>query len=210
MAGALVIQWADMWVIIGLGNPGNEYARSRHNVGRDILMAIAAREGFSEWKAHATSESLVVKGTFAGAGVTFVLPETFMNKSGRSAQKFVKSPKAAARLVVIHDDIDLPIGRWKFAFDRGSAGHRGVESIMRALKTKAFVRVRVGVTPTGFLSRKLKKPAPGEGVVDFVLGKFSPGEQKDIARVTDEVRDGLVTLLTEGPEKAMGEWNKKR
>lgn len=199
-----------MWIIIGLGNPGNEYAQTRHNVGRDIVMAIAAHEGFPDWKAHAASASLVTKGTFAGTHVTLVLPETYMNKSGRSAQKFVKSPKAAARLVVVHDDIDLPIGTWKFAFDRGSAGHKGVASIMRALKTKAFVRVRVGIARTGFLSQKIKKPAPGEGIADFVLGKFSSREQENIERVTDEVRRGLVTLITEGVDRAMSEWNAKR
>lgn len=199
-----------MWVVVGLGNPGNEYTHSRHNVGRDILRGIADSEGFPEWKTHPPSESLVSRGTFAGVGVMFVLPETFMNRSGRSVQKFVKSAKAAAHLVVIQDDIDLPLGTWKFAFNRGSAGHKGVESIMRALKTKEFVRIRVGVTPTGLFSGRPKKPHPGEEVVDFVLGKFARREQEQVARMTDEIRHGLTMLITEGLERAMGEWNKKR
>lgn len=194
---------------MGLGNPGGEYDGSRHNAGRDALRVLSEREGFSEWKAHPASESLITKGELGGADITLVLPETFMNKSGRTAGKLVKSAKAAERLVVLHDDLDLPLGKWKFSFGRGSGGHKGVESVQRALKTKDLVRVRIGISPTAFLTGKLKKPKGEDAVVASVLGKFTPSERKDVERVFGEIREALTLMAKKGLDIAMNEWNKR-
>jgi len=143
----------------------------------------------------------------AKAEVLLLEPETMMNNSGKSLLTLVKSKKQAEQLVIVYDDLDLPFGKWKFSFNRGSGGHKGIESIARALKTKAFVRVRVGIAPTSLFG-KTKKPKGDDAVVKFILGKFTDGEIKELKKVSKEISQGLETLVTEGLNAAMGEWNK--
>ena len=128
-------------------------------------------------------------------------------RSGKSLIWLVKSKNQAEQLVVIYDDLDLPLGSWKFAFDRGSGGHKGLESIMRAIKTKAFVRVRVGVSSGA--PGKVKKPKGEEAVVKFILGKFKDSELAELKKVSKQIVEGLDLLVAEGREHAMNEWNKK-
>src|SRR3989344_2648438 len=108
-----------MYIIVGLGNPGEEYARTRHNSGRMVSTFLEKKD---------------LK------GVKFLHLDTFMNKSGVGVAKFIKSKKAAEKLIVIYDDLDLALGNLKISYNRSSGGHRGVESIIRALKTEAFAR----------------------------------------------------------------------
>jgi PTH1 family peptidyl-tRNA hydrolase len=194
------------WIIVGLGNPGGEYAHTRHNAGRIVLEEFRTAQNLPDWEKKKTYDALVSKGETFGREVLLIEPETFMNASGKSLLTLVKSKKQAAQLVVIHDDIDLPLGVWKLSFDRGSGGQKGVESIMAILKTKAFIRVRIGVlptTPTG----KPKKPKGGVAVEKFILGKFKEDEIAVLIKVSGEVAKGLETLLTEGLERAMNHWN---
>lgn len=191
-----------LWTICGLGNPGGEYEKTRHNAGRVVVDAIREAGEFGEWELKKASEALIAKGMFAGQAVTLVEPETYMNDSGRSVRKFVKSADDAARLVIIHDDIDLALGKWKFAWNRGDGGHNGLKSINAALKTRSYIRVRVGILPTGE-DGKPRKPKGEEAVVKFVLGKFTAGERTKLEKVTKEIVVALPTLLTEGLERAM-------
>jgi PTH1 family peptidyl-tRNA hydrolase len=195
--------------LVGLGNPGGEYKETRHNTGRIVLDHFCRAHDFEEAEFKKPVNALMANGEVAGNPVLIVEPETMMNNSGKSLIALVKSKKQAEQLVVIYDDMDLPLGTWKFAFDRGSGGHKGLESIMKALKTKAFVRVRVGVSPTSLFG-KMKKPKGEDEVVKFILGKFSPGEAKDLAKVSKEIAQGLELLISEGLDRAMGEWNSKR
>ena len=191
------------WIFVGLGNPGGEYVNTRHNTGRIVLEAFRKHHDLPEWEMKKPYEALVS----TGDDTMLIEPETFMNKSGKSLISLVKSKKQAEQLVVIYDDLDLPLGSWKFAFDRGSGGHKGLESIMRAIKTKAFVRVRVGVSSG--VPGKVKKPKGEEAVVKFILGKFKDSELAELKKVSKQIVEGLDLLVEEGREHAMNEWNKK-
>lgn len=194
------------WIIAGLGNPGGEYMATRHNTGRLVLEEFREAYDLSGWEEKKSYKALASGGKVAKAEVLLLLPETMMNNSGKSLLSLVKSKKQAEQLVVIYDDLDLPVGKWKFSFNRGSGGHKGIESIVRAIKTKAFVRVRVGITPVSLLG-KMKKPRGDDAVVKFILGKFSSSELAELKKVSKEISKGLETLLTHGREKAMGECN---
>ena len=137
-----------MYYIVGLGNPGEEYKLSRHNTGRIIVEDFRKSEDLEDFEVDKKINALVSEGKLKKEKFTLILPETFMNKSGLSLKNLVTSKKKAENLVVIHDDVDLPLGRAKISFGSGSGGHKGVESIMRAIKTKDFARIRVGVSPT--------------------------------------------------------------
>src|SRR3989338_5929984 len=150
--------------------------------------------------------ALVSKGDVTGGEVLLIEPETMMNNSGKSLSLLVKSKKQAEQLVVIYDDLDLPLGKWKFSFDRGSCGHRGIESIARSIKTKAFVRVRVGISPTSLFG-KMKKPKGEDAVVKFILGKFTNSELVELRKMSKEIYQALETLVRDGLDKAMGEFN---
>lgn len=195
-----------MYTIVGLGNPGHEYAQTRHNAGRMALELARTKFDLPEWEADKKTKALVSAGKVVGEKMTLVMPETFMNKSGESVVKFVKSKKAAEQLIVVYDDLDLPLGGMKISFNRSSGGHRGLESIIRSLKTEAFVRIRIGicpVTPAG----KLKKPHGDDEVADFIIGKFRAAELDKVKKVLAKVPEAIETIMKDGHERAMGEFN---
>ncbi len=189
-----------MWTIVGLGNPGGEYDNTRHNIGRDLVRAIAKGEGIKEWKDDAKTHAQLVRGEFFGKKVTLVLPDTYMNNSGKALATLIKSKKDAEQLVVVHDELDLPLGKIKFSFGSSAGGHRGVDSIQKALKTKDFVRIRIGISPAT-AAGKLKKPE-SDDTVDFVLGKFKPTEQEKLKKVKKLLAEALELLITEGVDHA--------
>lgn len=193
------------WVIAGLGNPGDEYVGSRHNVGRDFVRAIAQKEGIEKWSDDKKARGLVAKGVIGGKKATLVLPETYMNNSGGSLKVLVPSAKAADHLVVVQDELDLPLGVIKMSYGSGSGGHRGIDSIQKVLKTKDFVRIRVGICPTT-PSGKLKKP-DHKKIVDFVIGQFKKPEQEVLKKAQKKVHLVLEVLLTQGRGPATTEAN---
>ena len=193
-----------MFAIVGLGNPGEEYERTRHNAGRLALEYFAKKNEFAEWDFSKKYESLVSEGKIkkpasakASAGkenALLLLPETFMNNSGKAVKKLL--PK---NLTVIHDDIDLPLGRFKIVFGRGSGGHKGVESVMRALKTKDFWRVRVGVAS--------KKKPERKKIPDFLLTPMRKPDFETLKKSFKKISEALGIMLSESPEKAMNLYN---
>ena len=190
-----------MYIIVGLGNPGEEYVHSRHNTGYTALEEVRVSWKFPEWNEDKKLKARVSKGKRGGKNVTLIFPQTFMNKSGASLKSLVTSVKKAEKLAVIHDDLDLPLGMLKLSFNRGSAGHRGVESIMRAVKTKGFLRFRIGVsgkTPKGVV----KKPHGEKAVNDFILHDFKSREESELKKIARRVGDVLDIWLTEGRQKA--------
>lgn len=194
------------WVIVGLGNPGEEYERTRHNTGRMAVEYFAKSCDASAWRADAKAKATVTKGHLGKNLFALVLPDTFMNKSGSALLKYVKSAKAAERMIVVYDDLDLPLGKIKISFDRGSGGHKGIESITRAVKTKKFVRIRVGVslsTPSG----KLRKPEGDEEVTKFILGRYKDAEMDVLKKVFGEVGDAIATVMAGGHVLAMNRFN---
>ncbi|MBI5139947.1 MAG: aminoacyl-tRNA hydrolase [Candidatus Vogelbacteria bacterium] len=200
------------YLIAGLGNPGEEYVNTRHNTGRIILELVRKNIGdFSNWKLDETrlpaGRKIISKGTIAGKKVILVMPDNFMNNSGGSLKSFIKNAKDAENFVVIHDDLDLPIGAVRMSFNRGSGGHRGVESIIKNIKTEAFVRIRIGIateTPSG----KLKKPKGDKDVEKFILGEFKKPESDILKKVGKKVSEAIVCMLTEGMGKAMSVYNR--
>lgn len=192
------------FIIVGLGNPGPDYEKTRHNAGRIMLEAIRKKGDFTEWELSRKYKALISKGTIdhEDGSTLLVEPETFMNRSGQSIAEFITSTKAAKRLIIIHDDLDLPIGTIKIVFNRGSGGHKGIESIMRTIKTEAFVRIRIGISPTT-RSGKIKKPAGEQKIYDFIIGTFKPKEIETLKKVAKRVIDAVGMCITEGHEKAM-------
>lgn len=194
------------WVIVGLGNPGEKYDLTRHNAGRMAVQYFAKMAKFKDWSEHKRSNSLTSGGMIEKITVAAVLPDTFMNKSGSAVVKFVKSAKAAERLVVVYDDLDLPLGKFKISFDRGSGGHKGLESVMRAVKTKKFVRIRIGVSPET-AGGALRKPEGERDVLDFILTKFRPAEIDELKKIFKHVAEALGTIILDGREMAMNKFN---
>lgn len=195
-----------MKYIVALGNPGEEYKNTRHNVGRIALDIFTKKNDFSDWIADKKLKALSSQGKIGKDKVCLIEPETFMNKSGLSLRSIITSKKKAEELVVIHDDLDLPIGKFKISFNKSSGGHRGVESIIKAIKTEAFTRVRIGISPAT-ASGKLKKPKGEKEVGDFILGEFKKSEIETLKKISKKVADAIEMLIIEGREKAMGEFN---
>ncbi|MEK7535816.1 MAG: aminoacyl-tRNA hydrolase [Patescibacteria group bacterium] len=154
-------------IIVGLGNPGEGYELTRHNTGKIIADLLG-----------------------------YQILDGFMNNSGRSISKLVKSKKDISRLIVIHDDLDLPIGKFKISFDKSAGGHRGVASIIKALKSQEFSRIRVGISPAT-PSGKLKKPLGEKKVLDFILGKFKPNELLVLKKLSKKISEA-VSLIEKG------------
>jgi len=192
--------------IVGLGNPGEEYESSRHNVGRMILEKFRKKYDFSDWEFEKKMNGLVSTGKIGKKKATLLLPETFMNKSGVSVKKLVTSKKKAQDLVVVYDEIDMTLGTMKIVFNRGSGGHKGVESVARSLGTKEFSRMRIGIspsTPTG----KIRKPKGEDKVVDFVLGKFNKKEEEKLKKVKKKAVEALEDFVVNGRVHAMNHFN---
>lgn len=190
------------YVIVGLGNPGEEYENSRHNAGRMVVELLAKKLEAGEWKLDQKLNAL--KTTTQKA--TLLLPQGFMNNSGASLKALVTNEKKAEQLVVVHDDIDLPLGRIKFSFNRSAGGHRGVESIIKNIKTEKFLRLRLGVCPAT-PSGKLKKPTGEQEVVDFILNKFKGKEEAEFKKVEKRAAEALVAVLEKGKDQAMNIFN---
>ena len=188
-------------VIVGLGNPGKEYEKTRHNAGRNAVELVAKSEGLDEFVFNGKSKALVTKGNIGKESAVLVLPETMMNASGKAVTAFVKSVKAAKNLLVIHDDLDLPLGTLKMVFARGSGGHKGVESVMRAIKTDAFARIRIGISGVG-KKNQTKKVHGEEKVIKQVIGKWRPSEEAIVKKTLKKVVETVHLYATSGIDAA--------
>lgn len=165
-----------MKYIIGLGNPEKEYENTRHNTGRLFVEYLQKTWGFSDFEEDKKLRALVSKAKHEELGlVTLILPQTFMNKSGGIFKNLNAKPKD---VIVAHDDADILFGAFKFSFDKRSAGHKGVGSVTRALKTKAFWRVRIGI------QRKKRVDA-----MKLVLQSFRQAEKKALVAIFKEAAE---------------------
>lgn len=186
-------------LLLGLGNPEKKYRFTRHNIGFMVLDAFARRYAFPAFSLAQKSHSLVAQDFIEHQKIILAKPQTFMNNSGVAVKSLTKNYKLKTKnLVVVHDDIDLPLGRIKISVGSGSAGHKGVESIIEALGTKDFARLRIGIQP------KVGKP---EQVEEFVIQRFSKTESQGVRQIIQNACDALDTLLTKGVEKAINEYN---
>ncbi len=174
-----------MHYIVGLGNPGEEYELTRHNTGR-LALADFVKRGEKK-------------------NIKLIFPDTFMNKSGLALKPIITSKNKAKNLIVVHDDLDLPLGRFKIVFGRDSAGHKGVESVIKNIKTKDFIRIRVGTSPTT-PAGKIKKPE-AKKVIAHIIGKFKPVELKIVSKISKKITSAIETIIKEGLQKAMSLYN---
>lgn len=194
-----------MHYILGLGNQGEEYELTRHNAGRIVVFDFIKKEKIDELKFDKKLKALVSKGEVGKNKFQIILPETFMNKSGDSVKPLILSEKKAESLIVVHDDIDLPLGKIKISFGKSSGGHKGVESVIKAVKTKDFIRVRIGISAVN-AKGVVKKPS-SDKFLDFIVGKFKPAELAEMKKSVKKASEALRMIMTEGLEKAMGEFN---
>jgi len=196
-----------MMLIVGLGNPGKEYEKTRHNCGRIILENIAKANDFSLWRDDMKLKSLRSKGEILNdEKVEFLLPNTFMNNSGFAVAPLIDSLKKLKNLIVVYDDMDIPIGSLKISFNRSSGGHNGLESIIKKVKSREFIRIRIGVsphTPTG----KIRKPSGEAAVLKFLLGPLKEDELKELKKLSKKVEEIISMIASEGKDKAMTIYN---
>lgn len=184
-----------MHLVVGLGNPGARYARTRHNVGFLVVERLASRAGAPVEKK--LFGALVGDGSVAGSKVMFAMPQQFMNVSGQAVSSilgFYKIPKEST--IVVHDDMDLPFGRLRVRVGGGHGGHNGIRDIQRLVGPE-FVRVRVGV------GRPPEKMDPA----DYVLSVWSPAESRDLDSLVDTAADAVESVVRVGPTQTMNVFN---
>ena len=193
-----------MKLIVGLGNPGRAYANNRHNAGFLCLGYFARTHGIRFDRKQ--SKARIGTGEVAGSEVVLARPQTYMNLSGLSVGLLVRRYNISLEnLVVIHDDLDLPLGKTRIRPGGGSGGHKGVDSITAELGNRDFTRIRVGIG----------RPSVVEGsneivevdTVDYVLGDFTSDEKRTITRVISGVSEAILCLFTEGLIEAMNRYN---
>jgi PTH1 family peptidyl-tRNA hydrolase len=183
-------------LIVGLGNPGPVYARNRHNVGYRCVDALARAHGLSF--ARRQFRALVAGGPICGRPALLAKPLTFMNLSGNAVGALMRFYKLApADLIVVYDDLDLPLGRVRLRAAGGSGGHKGMQSIIERLGTEEFARLRVGIG----------RPAFGDPV-EYVLQNFGPDEEIEIGRALERAVKALEAWLSDGIEAAMNRFNR--
>jgi PTH1 family peptidyl-tRNA hydrolase len=183
-------------LVVGLGNPGDEYARTKHNVGAEVVEILAARHGARLKKGK--ERALVDQVTVGGKRLALAVPLTYMNDSGAAVRALVRRYGVEPeQLVVLHDELDLPVGGLKLKAGGGLAGHNGLRSITAHLHTDDFLRVRIGVG----------KPGSKEQGADHVLSKFGKRERTEIEVVLQTAADAVETIAADGIDAAMNRYN---
>jgi peptidyl-tRNA hydrolase, PTH1 family len=186
-------------LVVGLGNPGHTYKRTRHNVGFMVVDQIA--EDFSIALVKQKFNTVFGRGSVDDVEVVLAKPMAFMNRSGPQVHKFARYYRILSEdMLVVHDDIDLAFGRIKIKEKGGDGGHKGVRSIIDAFGGGDFVRLRIGVG----------RPEAGINAADHVLGKFSLKEKKVLHWIIAEARDAVGTILCKGAKEGMNRFNDKR
>ncbi len=184
-------------MVVGLGNPGPEYAETRHNVGFRVVELLAARAGGGRFSKH-KSNADVLEGRLAGRKVVLAKPRTYMNVSGgpvAGLSRYFSVP--AAELVVVHDDLDLGFGVIRLKQGGGEGGHNGLRSISSSVGTRDYLRVRFGIG----------RPPGRQDPADFVLKRFSAVERKDLDLAVDLAADAAEALLSDGLEPAQNRFH---
>ena len=184
-------------LVVGLGNPGKEYRRSRHNVGAEVVERLASQNGAT--LKSGKERALVAEVRIGDSRVALAFPTTYMNLSGESVTKLVRryGIEDASRIVIVQDELDLPPGTVRVKLGGGLAGHNGLRSISQHLKTQDFTRVRIGVG----------KPPSKEHGADHVLKKFSKRERTEIDVVIEEAADAVELIIADGVDVAMNRVN---
>lgn len=189
----------DTWLIVGLGNPGSDYSNNRHNVGQMVLDELARRVGGS-FKVHKSSRAQVLEGRLGIGGPRVILakPMSYMNVSGGPVSTLVKFfDVEPSRVVAVHDEIDIPFNTVKLKIGGGEGGHNGLRDISKALSTKDYVRVRVGVG----------RPPGRMDTAGFVLKDFAAAEKKELPFLLGDAADAVETVVKEGLSAAQQKYH---
>lgn len=185
-----------MILIMGLGNPGKQYQKTRHNLGFLVLDFFSKKHRFAKFKYEKALLAKISQKKIGKNEIILAKPQTFMNASGKAAKLILKKYKIDPHFFwIIHDDLAIPFGKIKISFGKSSGGHKGVESIIEELKSKEFVRFRVGI---GNHKGKIKK---------FVLEKFTKKEEKVLRKIIKKTIEAIEFALKEGIEKTMSKFN---
>jgi len=183
-------------VIIGLGNPGKKFAKTRHNIGYRAIKVVAKHYDFN--KPDHKFNSLIAQGKIFDKKVLLIQPCSFVNKSGQIVRRLIDNFKLEREnLIIIYDDLDLPVGKIRIKKSGGSGGHNGLKSIIYHLNSKKFPRIRIGIG----------RP-PGEiAVRDYVLGHFSKQEEKEIKKALKQIPEIIEIIIKQGYCEAMNKYN---
>lgn len=188
-----------MHLIVGLGNPGLQYEKTRHNVGFMAIDEIARAFHFSEFQKLDKFKSVIAEGQIAGEKVLLVKPLTFMNLSGQAVQVLVNYYKVDQKdLLVLYDDVEILLGKFRLRPSGSAGGQKGIASILQELGSLEVSRIRIGIKP--------EKPFPG-GLSDFVLGRFTPEEQILVDELLEKIPSMIELILKEGMEVGMNRFN---
>lgn len=191
-----------MMLIIGLGNPGKKFVGTRHNTGFLIIEKFASIFKFPDFRTSRALFSKISQKEMGAETLTLAKPQTFMNDSGKAVVRLAKKYRVAPQnVIVVHDDLDIPLGKFKVSFSRGSAGHKGVQSLIENLSRKDFIRLRMGIG-----EKKAAIKAPEE----FVLAKFTAQEKKALNATAQKAVLALIMIIEAGPEKAMAFFNQEQ
>jgi len=185
-----------LWIVVGLGNPGPEYERSRHNVGFWVVDTLADRIGVALTRCR--YRSLFARGLLHGSQVLLAKPVTFMNESGFSVSKWQAALRLGpGRIIVVHDDLDLPLAQLRVKVGGGFGGHRGIRSVIEAIGSADFLRVKIGIG----------RPQKGQDAAAHVLDPFDEREGEMIRGAVQRATDAVEALVQEGLEAAMNRYN---
>lgn len=185
------------WLVAGLGNPGDQYEHTRHNAGFQVIDALSQRGGFPvrRLKFHALTQTALI----GGQGVLVMKPLTYMNLSGQAvgeAARFYKLPPQ--QVLIISDDVDLPLGKLRIRKGGSAGGHNGLKSVIQHLGTDQFPRLKVGVG---------RKPHPDYDMADWVLGQFQGADRTAMDQAADQAAQAVECLLAQGIDRAMNRFN---
>lgn len=195
-----------MYTIVGLGNPGEEYRMTRHNVGWQALMQFVETMHFPQFIKSGAYNAMLSEGVLHGHSVGVLLPMTFMNKSGSSVLKYTKERGVdIGNLIVVHDEIDLPFGSIRISVGKSGGGHNGVQSVIDSMGSAEFIRVRIGVAKTGFFGG-VQRPR-GDRLADFVLSTFTRSEQNALPELLDRAAAAVSLIIQKGTAEAMNRSN---
>jgi len=186
-----------MYIIVGLGNPGSQYVGTRHNVGFHVIDYLSEQYQIKVNKLK--HKALIGEGIIQGEKVLLVKPQTYMNLSGESVREIKEWYKIPEdKVIIIYDDISLPLGKLRIRAKGSAGGHNGIKSIIYQLNSDVFPRIKIGVG----------QPAnPSSELVDFVLGKFTKEEQIVIFDAIKKAADAVIAIMQEGTDKAMNRFN---
>jgi PTH1 family peptidyl-tRNA hydrolase len=182
-----------------------DYNRGRRT--QQVKIVAAERLGFLTWEEKVKLKLYITDGKIGRHNIIAILPNAFMNNSGGVVKKYVTSKKKAERLIVIYDDIDLPLGRIKINKSRGDGGHNGIASLIKSLQTRDFIRIRVGVSPKVRGSNEPKKPKGEKKVLDYLMSDFKKQEMIALELLSKEVAGAIETIVEDGLDAAMNEYN---